>query len=63
MRAKIEAKHNRNETHPFQIKSLLIELLVQHQRVDPTFHLLPTEDGSTRGAITKAYDIPNTEKA
>jgi len=60
--AKIEANCNRNETFPFQLKSLLIALLVQHQRVDHTFYLLPTEDGSTRGAITKAYDIPNTEK-
>jgi hypothetical protein len=61
--AKIEANRNRNATHPFQIKSLLIvELLVQHQRVDHTFHFLPTADGSTKGAITKAQDIPNTEK-
>ena len=56
--AKIEVNRNRNETIPFQLKSLLIELIVQHQRVDPTFHLLPTEEGSTAGAITKASELP-----
>jgi hypothetical protein len=60
--AKVEANRFRNEKFPFQLKSLLIELIVQHQRVDPTFHLLPTEDGSTAGAITKASDLPNTEQ-
>jgi hypothetical protein len=34
---------------------------LQHKGVDPTFHLLPTEEGSTAGAITKASDIPNNE--
>ena len=60
--AKIEANRNRNETTPFQLKSLLIELIVQHQRVDPTFHLLPTEEGSTAGAITKASELPNDSR-
>ena len=60
--AKIEANRNRNETIPLQLKSLLIELIVQHQRVDPTFHLLPTEEGSTAGAITKAAELPNDER-
>jgi hypothetical protein len=60
--AKVEVNRNKNESHRFQLKSLLIALLVQYQRVDPTFHLLPTEEGSTKGAIAKAQDIPNTEK-
>jgi hypothetical protein len=39
----------------------LIEILLQHQRVDPTFHFLPTEEGSTAGAITMAGDGPKSE--
>jgi hypothetical protein len=60
--AKIEAIRYRHETSPFNLKPSLIELLVKHQRLDPTFHLLPTEEGSTAGAITKAADLPNTER-
>jgi hypothetical protein len=32
--AKIEANRSRDKKFPFQLKSLLIALLVQHQRVD-----------------------------
>ena len=59
--AKVEVNRNRNDRNSFQLKSLLIAFLVQYQRVDPTLHLLPTEEGSTKGAITKACDLPNTE--
>jgi hypothetical protein len=46
-----------------RIKPLLIDLLLQHQRVKPTFlHLLPIEDGSPAGAITKGNEIPNSEE-
>jgi hypothetical protein len=50
------------EKTPLRLKALLIELLTQHQKVDPTFHLLPTDDKSTAGAITKATEIPNNEE-
>jgi hypothetical protein len=46
---------------PFYLKALLVTLLVKHQKVDNTFHFLPTNDNSTTSAITKANDIPNDE--
>jgi hypothetical protein len=60
--AKIDVNRDRNDKTPLRLKALLIELLIQHQNVDPTFHFLPTEDGSTASAITKANEIPNTEE-
>jgi hypothetical protein len=60
--AKINVNHERNDNTPLRIKAILIKLLVKHQKVDPTFHLLPTEDGSTASAITKATHIPNSEE-
>jgi hypothetical protein len=61
--AKIDVNRHRNDTKPLCLNALLIEILLQHQRVDPTtFHFLPTDDGSTAaGAITKSSDIPNAE--
>jgi hypothetical protein len=62
--AKIDVNRNRSNKQPFRIKALLIEILLQHQRVDPTFHVLPTEEGSsTAGVITTASDVPNNEEA
>ena len=60
--AKIDVNRERSDNTPLRIKAILIKLLVEHQKVDPTFHLLPTEDGSTASAITKATDIPNSEE-
>jgi hypothetical protein len=60
--AKIDVNRDRNDKTPLRLKALLIELLIQHQKVDPTFHFLPTEDGSTASAITKANEIPNSEE-
>jgi hypothetical protein len=61
--AKIEVTRNRSDNTPLRLKALLIELLLQHQHVDPTFHLLPHDDETTSGAITKANEIPNSEEA
>ena len=60
--AKIDVNRERSDNTPLRIKAILIKLLVEHQKVDPTFHLLPTEDGSTASAITKATEIPNSEE-
>jgi len=59
--AKIDVNRKRDDKTPLRIKALLVALLIQHQRVDPTFHFLPNDDKSTAGAITKANEIPNTE--
>jgi hypothetical protein len=60
--AKIDINRNRSETKPLLLNARLIEVLIQHQRVDPTFHFLPTEKGFNSGAIMMASDIPNTEE-
>jgi DNA-binding FrmR family transcriptional regulator len=60
--AKIDVNRERNDNTPLRIKAILIKLLAEHQKVDPTFHLLPTEDGSTASAITKVTEIPNSEE-
>jgi hypothetical protein len=60
--AKIDLLRNRSNNKLLRIKALLIELLLQHQCRDPTFHLLPTEDGLMTGVITKANKIPTDEK-
>jgi hypothetical protein len=59
--AKIDVIRNRNDDQPLPIKALMIDILLQHQRVDPTFHFLPTEDGSNAGVLTTASDIPNND--
>jgi hypothetical protein len=59
--AKIEHTRNRSDTSPLRIKAFLIQLLLKHQNVDPTFQLLPHDTASTAGVITKASEIPNTE--
>jgi hypothetical protein len=59
--AKIDVIRNRSDNQPLPIKALMIDILLQHQRVDPTFHFLPTEDGSNAGVLTTASDIPNND--
>jgi hypothetical protein len=59
--AKINANRRRTDNTPFYLKALLVALLVEHQKVDNTFHFLPTDDNSTAGAIIKASNIPNDE--
>jgi hypothetical protein len=59
--AKIDANRRRTDNTPFHLKALLVALLVEHQKVDDTFHFLPTDGNSTAGAIVKASDIPNDE--
>jgi hypothetical protein len=59
--AKIDVIRNRSDTQPLPIKALMIDILLPHQCVDPTFHFLPTEDGSTARVLTTASDIPNND--
>jgi hypothetical protein len=59
--AKIDANRRRTDNTPFHLKALLVALLVQHQKVDESFHFLPTNANSTAGALVKASDIPNDE--
>jgi hypothetical protein len=59
--AKIDANCHRTDNTPFHLKALLVALLVEHQKVDNTFHFLPTNDNSTTSAIVKASNIPNDE--
>jgi hypothetical protein len=59
--AKIEHTRNCSDTSPLHIKAFLIQLLLKHQNVDPTFQFLPHDTASTAGVITKASDITNTK--
>jgi hypothetical protein len=59
--AKIEHTRNRSDTTHLHIKAFLIQLLLKHQNVEPTFQFLPHDAALMAGVITKASKILNTK--
>jgi hypothetical protein len=52
LQAKIDVNRNRNDKTPLRVRALLVKLIIQHQRVDSTFHFLPTMADSMSGAVS-----------
>jgi hypothetical protein len=55
---KVEQNRPASDTSPFPLKALIIATLIQFQKVDHTFKILPHDKHSKAGVITTVQDIP-----